>query len=613
MFVCSGTSFQIYNSFFRTKEMSPLNLRVCARSHNVKRTLPPFPGFFPILSPVARAPSGQVHCSRFSPVSFRVTGSMYDSSVAFIPSLTSHAASLFTSPSASDAMPGCQDWRFAPWASGVDAVFQAHCGGDGQQQVDANWESAVGSFFEDKLGRNGQAWASKVPSLNETTGRDLVDGQLVRFRGMVQDMFDPEYYLRIYAVRDLANAGRVNMRTGKYKDAAEMGAREEILEEEVVHGERLTLHCVSVPGEAPWVRQEHLRLNFRENESKNALKRVRDDEKASMDESMDTTEEGDNKKAKTDEAVDVATGRPTGVTQNVEESKMYTPIASKHSMSCLVKFYPSAGAGESPFAVNDVVEFVGIVSLKPAPDDGAEDGGAHVDVASSQPAVLAPRLHVVAHRTLTHGHPSLPQELPTITSEAEVIRAELKGVLTEALLGDALAAEYLICHLLARVYLRRDVLTLGKFSLNLFNLPREENYGKRLSTIIQLLLCNSHYFPMSVANFNQQTFVPKKDYKLNRLTSGLLQLPKHTHLILDETAMGEGTLQPAGVRNLTALGQLIRWQRLEYDFEFHKLDFEKDVPCLVLSEGRSMLPNDCQVYTYYIFATFLLLSESTFA
>jgi hypothetical protein len=44
----------------------------------------------------------------------------------------------------------------------------------------------------------------------------------------------------------------------------------------------------------------------------------------------------------------------------------------------------------------------------------------------------------------------------------------LHSYLTRILLGDSLAADYLICHLISKIYLRRDVLCLGKFSLNLF-------------------------------------------------------------------------------------------------------------------------------------------------
>ena len=88
--------------------------------------------------------------------------------------------------------------------------------------------------------------------------------------------------------------------------------------------------------------------------------------------------------------------------------------------------------------------------------------------------------------------------------------------------------------------------------------------------------------------FNKGTFVPRKDYHENRLVSGQLQLPAGTHLILDETTMTDGQLTADGVRNVTAVGHVISWQKLEYDFNYHRIEFETDVAALVVSEGRSM-------------------------
>lgn len=90
-------------------------------------------------------------------------------------------------------------------------------------------------------------------------------------------------------------------------------------------------------------------------------------------------------------------------------------------------------------------------------------------------------------------------------------------------------------------------------------------------------------------------YVPKKDYHANRLVSGLLQLSAQTHLILDETSMENGQLTADGVKNLTAIGNVISWQKLEYNFNYHQIEFTSDIPALVLSEGRSMLPNDAQI------------------
>ena len=85
-----------------------------------------------------------------------------------------------------------------------------------------------------------------------------------------------------------------------------------------------------------------------------------------------------------------------------------------------------------------------------------------------------------------------------------ISRAELHSLLTDCLLGDSLAADLLLCHLISRVHLRRDSLVLGKFSLNLFNVPfQHEGYCKRLATVIQMLATKSHYMQVTVDNFNK--------------------------------------------------------------------------------------------------------------
>ena len=52
-----------------------------------------------------------------------------------------------------------------------------------------------------------------------------------------------------------------------------------------------------------------------------------------------------------------------------------------------------------------------------------------------------------------------------------------------------------------------------------------------------------------------------------------------THVLVDETVLTAGQLTQVGVANLTALGNLIQWQRVTYDFQFHSTEFDCDVVC----------------------------------
>lgn len=136
---------------------------------------------------------------------------------------------------------------------------------------------------------------------------------------------------------------------------------------------------------------------------------------------------------------------------------------------------------------------------------------------------------------------------------------------------------------------------------------------------------------------NQMRLVPVKDYVANRLVSGALQLARNTLLFLDETQLEQGQLDTtgearprprngptehsaalslfalaprspggrsfvtrlasssvcfrrAGVRNVTALGNLISWQKVDYDFNYHQMEFPCNTNVLVASEGCSLLP-----------------------
>ncbi len=63
-------------------------------------------------------------------------------------------------------------------------------------------------------------------------------------------------------------------------------------------------------------------------------------------------------------------------------------------------------------------------------------------------------------------------------------------------------------------------------------------------------------------------------------------------MILDETVLAEGRLETKGVHNVNALASLIQWQRIAYQFDFQNIDYNNDIPCLVLSDTKSTLPSD---------------------
>lgn len=57
-------------------------------------------------------------------------------------------------------------------------------------------------------------WAN-VPLLNNLENYAAPNSSLVRFRGMIQDMLDPEFYLEKYSVRGPSGT---RMQDGRYRD-----------------------------------------------------------------------------------------------------------------------------------------------------------------------------------------------------------------------------------------------------------------------------------------------------------------------------------------------------------------------------------------------------------
>lgn len=203
---------------------------------------------------------------------------------------------------------------------------------------------------------------------------------------------------------------------------------------------------------------------------------------------------------------------------------------------------------------------------------------------------------------------------PSFQSTAQMhlfkLRKEIIGIFQELLLGDSLAAEYLLMHLLSSVFLRRDVTILGKFCLNLTNIPKPfavpqsqdtanskpvKTFAQCLYNALSQIFSMGHLFELTVNTLNKSNMIPCKDYNKNKLNAGMLQLPVDFNLIIDETQLDTGKLDQKGLMNFNSLRDIITWQKLSYDFSYHQQEFSTNMKVLTLSETKSILPCDFQV------------------
>lgn len=92
-------------------------------------------------------------------------------------------------------------------------------------------------------------------------------------------------------------------------------------------------------------------------------------------------------------------------------------------------------------------------------------------------------------------------------------------------------------------YSRPSGAVLGKFSLNLKDTTANSPVAKSLEKVVKSVLPKVHAIPMTLANLNKNYFYPRGE---EQLCSGMLQVTRGTLLLLDETAMEEGTLVDQG-------------------------------------------------------------------
>ncbi|XP_012058308.1 PREDICTED: mini-chromosome maintenance complex-binding protein [Atta cephalotes] len=413
---------------------------------------------------------------------------------------------------------------------------------------------------------------TKIPLLNNTQLHDIKDKELVRFRGMIQDMYDPEYYLKQYEVKN-TNTGENNIRCGMYMDAAQCLPHEIVLlysKNNQTSG-RQTYVVISIPGLNDWAKEESMatQTSCTMTHNNNTNKRSLDDNDL---EEMDCSEPVTKKEkvSADNNDVNMTDAKGSAKVQSVlsEDHILNFPIPIDGGKTCIVKIY-----NETVLKLNQVIDIIGFISLDPLLNtiQSSDDEMNEAEIQThNPPASLVPRLHAL-------------------------IRGDLHIILSQLLFGDTLAADYMISHLLSMVYLRKESFNLFTYPLNITNFPANKTFPKEFYNFLKLFVKKSHFLEITLENLNELALIPKKDYECNRLTSGILQLSDNTHLILDETGLNSGTLTATGRENYQALSDLLMFQKLKYDFQFYTIEYETDIPILIFSDVKSFVPCPTQV------------------
>eukprot|EP00923_Selenidium_pygospionis_P032046 GHVN01056678.1.p1 GENE.GHVN01056678.1~~GHVN01056678.1.p1 ORF type:complete len:280 (+),score=39.12 GHVN01056678.1:79-918(+) len=115
--------------------------------------------------------------------------------------------------------------------------------------------------------------------------------------------------------------------------------------------------------------------------------------------------------------------------------------------------------------------------------------------------------------------------------------------------------------------------------------PLAANIGACLKSLVQRVVLA----PMSLTGLSQRRWSSRKNYDTNILEPGILQLAPSSTLVVDETVLQPGKLNPGGTKSLAALLSLARNGTVPYDFGVYDLPFKTDVCLVVLSVAKSTL------------------------
>ncbi|KAJ8901645.1 hypothetical protein NDN08_003852 [Rhodosorus marinus] len=436
----------------------------------------------------------------------------------------------------------------------------------------------------DKLFQGVVESAESVPELSEKS----TAGDLVKFKCFVQDVFEQEIYFFRYGSE--MNKTAICCDQVADPELANQAPSSDLL------SERLPLYCVSIPGRTKWSRQPTGEQIDQKTEQK-IPKRKFSSDMGETHEPLDLNKENlaHSEEAKRGKREDVEMKSEQPATPSLSLNLPIPSELAEGAFGVVVKIYDNSLMNQP--LLNQMVEVVGIVEE----GETIENGFGGEDMETSELGVAVRKVHAISVKKLNELEAgpfaeefSSTELLSDSRNQFKMALPELRQQLVEslrsALMGDELAAEYALTNLVSRVERRTDTMVVGKISLN-FIIPKDLPSSKVISTL-EALCPRVHVIPVTIQSLNTENFVPKKNYAQNRLQSSRLQLPEGTVLVLDETNLEPGQLNERGLKNLSALKEIVTRQMLNYDFEFYQMEVNTNIPVLSLSRTKSLLPFD---------------------
>ena len=175
---------------------------------------------------------------------------------------------------------------------------------------------------------------------------------------------------------------------------------------------------------------------------------------------------------------------------------------------------------------------------------------------------------------------------PNLEEQKRIYREKLKNIFLKILENDHLASDFLLLFLFSQIFAKKYTKNVGSFPLNLIinnDIKKCNDTFSNILNIFQQICLKVKDITLTIDELNKDIFYPKFDSEIEELKPGLLQLSDGTFLLLNEINMNEGKLLETGIKNLSALKNLIDFQLLQYEYPYNKIEINHDVEILIIT------------------------------
>lgn len=224
-----------------------------------------------------------------------------------------------------------------------------------------------------------------IPLLNYSSLHKSKNSSIVRFRGMIQDMLNPEIYLEKYEVlnSDKTIESSHRIQSGKYRDNLVLKENEFVNYDSTlnVYGERRLIYITSIPRFNKWA----------SDVENNEITKT-----SAVNNSINSNGQND-----TNKRIRIDTATNSSVIFNSVACSSSQNISIEYSnAACMVIVYSNF----DDFALNSVIETVGFLSINSSSDNSMDDYDSNEFKNQND---FVPRLHAIAFRKLEHLNPLL--------------------------------------------------------------------------------------------------------------------------------------------------------------------------------------------------------------